>query len=317
METNDLSRAMLDGEGAEDLPRLDIARVHALGLRHRRNRRLAAAGTVAAVVAVVAGALLGIPALVDRADGPAPVKPDRINTQPPARGTCWQVDPSRMTSDYWFDDSPQVPCSSPHTMETVLAYDLEEPTAANAEELSSVCLTQARVYVGSSLNDWVPWSAAFFLPSKAQVARGASWVRCDVAILSETAFDPMTIAARTGSVKDAVTENPTDVWACTNESLRSGEDRSTHFSDCRRPHRYEAAGVAIPVQGLDSYPSPSELAAQEGPCTRSLTDEQKAQGLAVKTIWGPPSELRDSPDKTLTGLCWRYRTDSGPIPAMP
>ena len=317
METNDLSRAMLDGEGAEDLPRLDIARVHALGLRHRRNRRLAAAGTVAAVVAVVAGALLGIPALVDRADGPAPVKPDRINTQPPARGTCWQVDPSRLTSDYWFDDSHRVPCSSPHTMETVLAYDLEEPTVANADELGSTCLTQARIYVGSSLTDWVPWNALLFLPSKAQVARGASWVRCDVAIGSQTGFDPTTIRARTGSVKDAVTENPTDVWACTDQSLRSGQDRPIQFSDCRQPHRYEATGNLMALEQLASYPSPSELAAAEGPCTRSLTDKQKTQGLAVKTIWGPPSELRDSGDNSLTGLCWRYRTDAEPMPAMP
>ena len=316
MDTHDLTRAMLDGEDVQDLPGLDLTRVRALGLRHRRNRRLAAAGAVAAVVALVAGALLGIPALVDRADGPHPVKPAPVTTQPPARGTCWQVEASRLTETYWFDDSPRVPCSSPHTMETVLTYDLDEPTIAKAQELAPVCITQARIYVGSDLADWVPWNALMFLPSKAQVARGASWVRCDVAIASQTGFDPTTIVARTGSVKDAVTEHPADVWACTDQSIRSGQTRPTRFSDCHQPHRYEATGNLIVLDGLKSYPSPRELAAEEGPCTRSLTGQQKADGVAVMTVWGPPSDLRDNNDGTLTGLCWRYRTDTEPLPPM-
>jgi hypothetical protein len=315
METDDLTRAMLDGELA-DPPRLDVARVRALGLRHRRNRRLTAAGAAAAVVALVAGALLGIPALVDRADGPAPVKPDRVNTQPPARGTCWRTDPSLLTKDYTSDDSPRVPCSSSHTLETVITYDLDEPTVAKLEELGPLCSTQARIYVGSDLVSWVPWNALIFLPSKAQVARGASWARCDVAIASQDKFDPQTLTSHTGSVKDAVTEDPTDVWACTNQSIRTGQDRPTRFSDCRRPHRYEATGILILVEGLKSYPSPSQLAAEEGPCTRSLTAEQKAQGLAVKTVWGSPSDLRNDRGGILGGLCWRYRTDSEPMPAM-
>src|SRR4051794_19241679 len=122
METNELTRAMLEGEHAEDLPRLDVARVRTLGLRRRRQRHLAIAGAMAAVAIVVAAALVTIPSLVNRADGPAPVKPDGVSTQAPTRGTCWMVDPSRLKKDYWFDDSPHVPCSHPHTMETVLSY---------------------------------------------------------------------------------------------------------------------------------------------------------------------------------------------------
>jgi len=316
MDTHDLTRTMLDGEETQDLPRLDVARVRALGVRHRRNRHLKIAGAIAVIVAVLAGTLLAIPAFVDRADAPGPVKPAPVNTQPPARGTCWQVDPSRLTRSYWFDDSPKVPCSHPHTLETVLTYDLHEPTVANAQELAPVCLTQARIYVGSDLADWVPWNALMFLPSRSQMARGASWVRCDVAIASQTGFDPTTIAARTGSVKDAVTENPADVWACTNQSIHSGAARPTHFSDCHQPHRYEATGNLIVLQGLKSYPPSRQLVAEQGPCTRSLTSEQRTEGLAVKTIWGPPSDLRDN-DGSLTGLCWRYRTDAKPLPPMP
>jgi hypothetical protein len=177
METNDLSRAMLEGERAEGLPRLDVARVRTLGLRRRRRRHLTIAGAIAAVAIVVAAVLVTVPSIVNRADGPAPVKPGRINTDAPARGTCWMVDPHRLTTDYWFDDSPRVPCSGPHTMETVLSYDLDKPTPEAAKEMASLCLTQARVYVGSDLAHWVPWNALFFLPSKAQIARGASWVR--------------------------------------------------------------------------------------------------------------------------------------------
>ena len=32
----------------------------------------------------------------------------------PEVGTCWRIPADRLTPDYWFDDSPQVPCTQPH-----------------------------------------------------------------------------------------------------------------------------------------------------------------------------------------------------------
>jgi hypothetical protein len=141
-------------------------------------------------------------------------------------------------------------------------------------------------------------------------------VRCDVAIGSRLGFDPETITPRTGSVKNAVYDHPAAVWACTNQPVGTVAVDATRLSDCRKPHLYEATGNLIPLEGLTAYPSADELAAEEGPCRRSLTEEQRSQGLAVKTVWDPPSELHKGQGGGMSGLCWRYRTDGGSLPAM-
>ena len=40
--------------------------------------------------------------------------------------------------NYWFDDSAQVPCTNPHTTETVITYSLAEPTIKEAERLAAL-----------------------------------------------------------------------------------------------------------------------------------------------------------------------------------
>ena len=47
----------------------------------------------------------------------------------PEIGTCWQVPPAKAgDEEYWFDGSPQVPCTERHTTQTVAVYSLDEPT---------------------------------------------------------------------------------------------------------------------------------------------------------------------------------------------
>jgi hypothetical protein len=220
-----------------------------------------------------------------------------------------------LAREHWFDDSPKVPCSKEHNTETVLVYDLDEPTPAKAMELASPCSNQARVYVRSDLGAWVPWTWAMFLPSRQQVARGQSWVRCDVALFADTSFGSA-VASRTGSVKAAVNDHPADVWACVDRNLVSGRQNVVRFVDCRKPHLLEATGNLLLFKGLRSYPSRAALAAEEGPCRLSLTGQQKADGLAVKTVWLPPTVLRHGGDGVLPGLCWRFRTDRLPLPPM-
>jgi hypothetical protein len=185
----------------------------------------------------------------------------------PEPGTCWRLSPSKFKPDYWYDDSPTVPCARRHNLETVLVYDLDKPTPENAQELFSMCFTQARAYVGSDLVSWVPWLAAMLLPSKEQVARGESWVRCDVAMYDDTSFH-LAGSLRTGSVNDAVTDRRAAVWACTDKNLESGQGTVARFVDCGKPHLLEATGNLLLFDGLGSYPKQETFRAEEGPCRR-------------------------------------------------
>lgn len=99
----------------------------------------------------------------------------------PQVGTCWRLPDDALTDpDYWFDDSPRVPCTEPHNTETAQVLLLDEPTVDRAEELGDVCWDEARRYVDVDLDHWVPWAPGLLLPSRQQVADGASFVRCDV-----------------------------------------------------------------------------------------------------------------------------------------
>ena len=106
----------------------------------------------------------------------------------PEVGTCWRVpadaDGDADPSD-WFDDSPRVPCTEPHTTETAHVLQLTEPTLAEVKERFSDCWDHVRVYLSVDENSWIPWGYGAWLPSKEQIADGASWMRCD-AIFPET-----------------------------------------------------------------------------------------------------------------------------------
>ena len=79
----------------------------------------------------------------------------------PEVGTCWRVpadaDGDADPSD-WFDDSPRVPCTEPHTTETAQVLQLTEPTLAQVKErFSGTAGIPVRVYLGVDPNSWVPW----------------------------------------------------------------------------------------------------------------------------------------------------------------
>jgi hypothetical protein len=131
----------------------------------------------------------------------------------PSNGTCWDV-PSANVADpkYWYDDSSSVPCGEPHTTETVRTIRLDKPTAAAAEDEADVCVRSVVEFIGISTVSWVPWGAVLFLPSRDQVAEGASWARCDAAFPSE--WDFTAVRTTTGSAFNVAEDPPSRLWAC-------------------------------------------------------------------------------------------------------
>ena len=85
----------------------------------------------------------------------------------PAIGTCWAVpDKDMIDPDYWFDESPQVPCSESHTTETAAVLQLSEPTIAEAMKELGNCWNEVRVYLGIDLRSWFHCTYWGALPSQ-------------------------------------------------------------------------------------------------------------------------------------------------------
>jgi len=230
----------------------------------------------------------------------------------PEVGTCWAVPAaSAFDAQYWFDDSARVPCTEPHTTQTALAVPLAEPTIAAAKERvgerAGGCWDVVRRYVGIDEEDWIPWGYAAYLPSKEEIANGASWVRCDAVFPETLAYH----GARTITVPAAglARDAPGDFWACLDQPPTQTEQP---FVPCDQPHSYEQTGKLAILHGLDQYPSATELAAE---ARRQCRPGVPAgyEDVSVTAGWDPRSVLKDG--SSIAGSCFMFNADGQPLPA--
>ena len=201
-----------------------------------------------------------------------------------------------------------MPCTSPHTTETVTTYSLAKPTIDEAQRLFHYCWDDVRVYLGIDENSWIPWGPAAFLPSKAEVADGGpGWMRCD-------AFFPATthgFSARTTNVaaKGIADAPPADFWACTD---KPPEKADQPFVSCDRPHNYEQTGTFAILDGITEYPSAAELATE---ARQQCRDGVPAgyDDVTVDAAWDPRSAY--VPGHELAGWCFMFDPDGRALPA--
>lgn len=260
--------------------------------------------TVGAAVLALAGCDGADPESQPAAESPESAAAGEL----PEIGTCWAV-PEESVADqqYWFDDSPQVPCSEPHTTETVWVVSLDAPTIAEAKVRSAGCGNIASRYVGIDATSWIPWGVVTFLPSKEEVADGASWARCDAAFPQMWPFG----RARTitGSASALAHDPPGEFWACLDQPpIIAGQP----FAPCDQPHKYEETGQLAFIPDLDSYPPSAE---REAEGRRQCREEVPPgyDGVAVTAAWDPAATLEAS--KTLAGVCFMFNADGTPLPA--
>jgi len=268
-------------------------------------------------VTVAAACALLVPGCTSRTEGPDAGAPQSSTVAAPEliglpeRGTCWSVAAEDLTADHWFDDSPRVSCTQPHTTQTAGTITVPEPTVAAAKRLGDECWDRARTFIGVDLDHWIPWTPMIFLPSKQQVADGAKWVRCDVGIPARIAEDEHVTVSR--SVESVALDSPADLWACTLRSPLKWTRQTWH--ECDVEHAFEATGTLARLEGLSRYPSRAQRDRQGTHlCRRELTADQRSRGLTALAAWDPPSGLADG---TLVGICWAHMRDGRPLPPRP
>jgi hypothetical protein len=225
----------------------------------------------------------------------------------PDEGTCWSVPAdSAADPDYWFDDSREVPCTEPHTTETVSVLRLTEPSIAEAKEAGSTCWDRVRIYIGVDLDHWVPWGDVAFLPSREQVADGASWVRCDVVF--PASWDAGSVRTTTGPAAGVAEDPPADLWACLDEHPNKAKQP---FVPCDQPHQYEQTGTLAFLDNLDHYPSAAELdSTAQRQCAYGIQGEES--NVAFTARWDPRSALHDSTE--IAGACFMFSKTGEPLP---
>jgi hypothetical protein len=229
----------------------------------------------------------------------------------PDAGTCWTVPlDAAVDPDYWFDDSATVPCTEPHTTETAQVLQLSEPTIAEAKKEVGSCWDAVRIYLGVDLDHWVPWSLAVFLPSREQIADGASWMRCDAVFPANWAFSSP-VRTTTGPAFGVAIDPPADFWACLDEDPNTLKQP---FVPCDQPHQYEETGTLAFLDELEQYPSPAELeATARRQCAYGV--QNLDSNVALTARWDPRSQLRDS--ASIAGTCFMFNKTGQTLPPRP
>ena len=214
--------------------------------------------------------------------------------------------PPKQANDpnHWFDDSPTVPCSQPHNTETVTVPILTKPTVAEAKKMSNdVCWNAVRIYLGVDPQHWIPWGFGFSLPSRNQIADGASWMRCDAIFPADWNFGR--IRSTSGSADGVAVDPPADLWACLNKDPKKAEQP---FVPCDQPHRYEETGTLAILEGLAHYPSRATLAVEaKRQCSHAVHSEDRT--ITVTARWDPAvSETGE-----LAGPCFTFNKTGEPL----
>ena len=230
---------------------------------------------------------------------------DSADHAAPDDGTCWTVPvDDAVDPDYWIDDSSKVSCTEPHTTETVSVQRLTNPTVAEAKEMAGRCRDEVIAYLGVSPDHWVHWGVRGFLPSRQEIADGASWVRCDAVF---PAWDYGSVRSTTGSAAGIALDPPPDLWTCLDERPSKPEQP---FVPCDQPHRYEQTGTLATLTHLDQYPPPAELeATAQRQCVLGVPEAGEDVGFTAR--WDPRSALRDG--IRIDGACFMFDKAGRPL----
>jgi hypothetical protein len=231
----------------------------------------------------------------------------RSSPAQPAVGTCWAV-PAKDANDpnHWFDDSPTVPCHKSHNTETVSVPILTKATVAEAKKMANdVCWNAVRTYLGVDPEHWVPWGVGISLPSRKQIADGASWMRCDAIFPADWNFS--SIRSTVGSADGVAVNPPADFWACLNKDPKESKQP---FVPCDQPHVYEETETLAILEGLHHYPSPATLAAEaQRQCSHAVHGE--GGNVAVTARWDPRSSLGERGQ--IAGSCFIFNKTGAPL----
>lgn len=227
----------------------------------------------------------------------------------PAVGACRILTFASATAA--SDDSPIVPCSQKHTAVTVAVgalvdkaqlktLDINAP--AVQQRLAVSCPKAVEAYAGGSGRtfDLSQIQGLSFVPTPAQIAKGANWYRCDMVVLAA----PNTLATVTGTMSNVLTSaHALDRWGTCGTSAPSAATFKRVL--CSSRHSWRAVAV-ITIPERSTYLAKDTSKAASLTCRKIAT---KAAHGALKYTWSfewPNKQHWQAGQRF--GLCWLPNT---------
>lgn len=243
-----------------------------------------------------------------------PPKPPKASAPlpPPAApivGTCRDLTFAAAAAA--SDSTPTIPCSTTHTAVTVAVGTLVDQAhlktlninaPAVQQRLAVSCPKAVEAYSGGRgrIFDLSQIQALPFVPTPAQIARGANWYRCDMVVLAA----PNTLALVTGSMRHAL--NPAhalDRWGICGTAAPSS--KSFRRVVCSAHHSWRAIAL-VDLPRKAAYLGASTSRAASLACRKIAA--KLAHG-ALKYSWSfewPNKQQWQAGQRF--GLCWLPRS---------
>lgn len=152
--------------------------------------------TLAALAALLVPALLPVTAQAAQAAQAAPERTDGAgSTQAPTVGECHQINRRQLMQ--MSHSADPVPCSSRHNLQVIAVATLPPGADWSATStdipaaLAKHCVPAFETALGASRRTVAmsSYTWAYWIPTKAQRAAGARWIRCDAARWENGMFD--------------------------------------------------------------------------------------------------------------------------------
>jgi len=162
-----------------------------------------------------------------------------------------------------------VPCSKRHTTKTLVVKRLSGKVDWNSDDIMrpiwATCLRKVqRVLGGDKARAMSAFLPSFFIPSPAERARGAKWLRCDIGLVGGRALQSLPQTLHLGSPP-----LPERVARCLN-----GPDRRLLVTVCAKQHTYRVTG---------GFRFPSKNYPGEGALTKAAL--RRCPGLTSSVRW--------------------------------
>lgn len=240
----------------------------------------------------------------------APDDGEGLGPGAPAVAECRLLTAADLTSA--TDDSPTVPCGTPHTSTTIHvgAFPAEKVTSRNltdgtlGDDALRECTAAWRQTVGGDVaaQHTTVANLAYYLPDAGQLTDGARWFRCDLVIGGRDGMELQDLPEQVAGLLDGPL--PDSLRACrTTPDFAGGQQVS-----CARPHVLRAVGVA-PLQDGSGYPGEATLEKLSSqactPVARRWLHGRVAAGIAFQ--WPDRTSWAVLGDRSAT--CWVVTAD--------
>ena len=278
----------------------------------RRRRASATAGVAALVVALVVGLAFfdNDPGRKTPSPAPLPLR-RRRSTRSEVRRPRAPVGPSTRTSPTrtMTGSTTHHRCRAiePRATETAGYLYLTDATVAEAKKQEGNCAATVRSYMSLGPASWIPWGTALFLPSRAQVAEGASGC-------AATPRSPQ----RDNYPRRGPACGPSRCQSHTSPTTRRPSFKPASTSHPPRTSRTSPARSCTPTNKPGR--SPTSRASRSTPPQRSGTKRRKSSArttypegvtdVSVTAVWDAPEGFE--PGNDVGAVCFFFHTDGTP-----